>query len=387
MIGWLIIPLAALAPFVAPAATPPARAAAEQRVRAALDGYAHLAGRAYGESLREAETLKSAIAQMLAHPSQRSLGRAREAWIACRDAYGRTETFRFSGGPIDDRHPVTGIDGPETRINSWPIDEAFLDYVAGSPRSGIIGDLSSPLTEALLVRRNTAEDETQVTLGYHAIEFLLWGQDRRRDGPGQRPFSDYLPGHPVRERRRRCLSLIADRLVRDLATVKVEWDAGPRRYVDHFRALDPKDALGHALSGPATLAAFELASERIGVALSSGSQEDEQSCFSDNTHRDLASNIEGIAQVLEGDAGTPGLMLAVEAIDPALAEDARERLRRARELVYAVPPPFDAILLAPEDDPRRRTLQALAGELLGLAGDLQRAGAAFGARVVIGGGG
>ena len=297
-----MVSLATLAPVAA------ARPAADASVRAALDGYACLARRAYAESLGGAESLQMAVQAMLARPSERALAQARDAWVACRDGYGRTEVFRFSGGPIDDRHPITGIEGPENRINAWPIDEAFLDYVAGSPRAGLIGDLRTPLSEAVLVSRNVADDENQVTLGYHAIEFLLWGQDRRRDGPGQRPFTDYLPGDPVRERRRRCLSLITDQLVRDLASVKIQWEAGPKHFVDYFRALDPAVALGHALSGPATLAAFELASERISVPLSSGSQEDEESCFSDNTLRDLAANVEGIAQVLEGDAECPGLL-------------------------------------------------------------------------------
>ncbi len=384
MIGWLMVSLAALSTAQGvPAAKPPADAS----VRSALDGYACIAGRAYRETHAAAESLQVAIHGMLGQPSERSLARAREAWIASRDAYGRTEVFRFSGGPIDDRHPITGVEGPEGRINAWPIDEAFLDYVAGSPRSGLIGDLKTPLTDESLAGRNAADDENQVTLGYHAIEFLLWGQDRSRTGPGQRPFSDYLRGDPVRERRRRCLTLITERLVRDLASVKVQWEPGPRRYVASFRALDSKVALGHALSGPATLAVFELASERIGVALSSGSQEDEQSCFSDNSHRDLVANVEGLAQVLEGDAECPGLLRAIEAIDVRMAADVRARLDRARRLVYTIPPPFDAILMAPEDDPRRRDLKTLAGELLGLAGVLQRAGAMFGARVVIGGGG
>ena len=215
MIGWLMVSLAALATAQGVTA---ARPASDASVRAALDGYVRLAARAYRQSHSDAESLQVAVHGMLAQPSERSLARAREAWIACRDSYGRTEVFRFSGGPIDDRHPITGVEGPEGRINTWPIDEAFLDYVAGSPRSGLIGDLEAPLSNALLVGRNVAEDENQVTLGYHAIEFLLWGQDRRRNGPGQRPFSDYLPGDPVRERRRRCLSLITERLVQDLAT-------------------------------------------------------------------------------------------------------------------------------------------------------------------------
>jgi putative iron-regulated protein len=187
-----------------------------------------------------------------------------------------------------------------------------------------------------------------------------------------------------------------DRLVRDLRSVETEWTPGPKdeerkrwlqRYVYSFRALDPKDALGRALSGPATLAVFELASERIGLPLASRGQEDEQSCFSDNTHRDIAANVEGIGAVLEGDQGIPGLLVAIDAVDKSQGDDIRSRLERIRALAYSIVPPFDAIIIAPDDDPRRRTLQALAGELIGLAGALQHAGESAGAKIVIGGGG
>src|SRR5262249_42115256 len=154
-----------------------------------------------------------------------------------------------------------------------------------------------------------------------------------------------------------------------------------------FLAGDSLEALGHALSGPATLAAFELASERIQIPLSSGSQEDEQSCFSDNTHRDLVANVESIGLVLEGRGPTSGLLAAIEGTNPEAAADLRARLERARALVYSVTPPYDAILIAPKSDPRRAVLEALAGELLGIAGALQRAGTPVGARVEIGGGG
>jgi putative iron-regulated protein len=368
---------------------PGAEAAARARpartpLAAVLEGYARQAREAYAGAARELGSLRLAVQALLASPSPESLEQAREAWRASRAAYARTEVFRFSGGPIDDVHPVTGAQGPEGRINAWPIDEAYLDHVVGDAGVGLIQDLSVAIAESTLVERNAAEDETQVTLGYHAIEFLLWGQDTSRVHAGNRPSADYRSGDPIRERRGATLALLVDLLHRDVSHVADEWVPGPGRYVDVFRALPPAEALGRALSGPATMAAFELASERIGIPLSTGMQEDEESCFSDNTLRDLAENIAGIAAVLEGDRRTPGLLAALE---PARGREIRAALARARRLVASVPPPFDAILGAPEEDPRRRTLQALAGELLMLAGALQRAGETAGARAVIGGGG
>lgn len=357
---------------------------ASDSVSLALRAYARAAFAGYGEAVDSLESLRRAVTLFLEHPTRASLDGARATWIACRAPYSRTEAFRFSAGPIDGGVPGrTARGGPEGRINAWPIDEAFLDHVPGHPGGGLIGDLRVPIDESSLVSRHARDDDAQVTLGFHAIEFLLWGQDRQRDGPGDRPHTDYLPGDAIRDRRRTCLSLLVELLLREMQGVRDAWDPERGEHARTFPAGEPIAALGRVLSGPATLAAFELGAERVGIPLSSGEQEDEESCFSDNSHRDLAANIAGMVRVLEGAGDAPGLLIAVA---PAHAAEIRAHLARVQELVARVAPPIDAILVAPAADPRRRVLEALSGELIMLAGAIQRAGAAVGARVVIGGG-
>ena len=345
--------------------------------------YARRAHSMYSQSVRALEELRNEVRAFVSRPTPETLARARAAWVASRDVYCRTETFRFSAGPIDRADPVTGAEGPEGRIDAWPIDEGYLDYVAGAPRSGLLSDLSFPVAESTLVQRNAVADPRQVTLGFHAIEFLLWGQDHSRESAGKRPHTDFLPGQKVRERRAAFLALLVDLLIRDVKQVADAWRPEPGSYAAAFVALAPSDALGLALSGPATLAAFELASERIGLPLSSREQEDELSCFSDNTLRDLVADIEGIAMVMEGDEALPGLL---SALDGRNAADIRDRLARIRSLARSIPSPFDDILTAPDEDARRVRLQALMGELLSLAGAIQRAGEGPSARVELGSG-
>ncbi|MGK4567384.1 imelysin family protein [Flavobacterium sp. 3HN19-14] len=64
------------------------------------------------------------------------------------------------------------------------------------------------------------------------------------------------------------------------------------------------EALTNIYTGIATLAAAELAVERMDVALGNANQEDEHSCFSDNTHRDIALNLQGVINVYQGKYGT-----------------------------------------------------------------------------------
>src|SRR5690606_22032429 len=148
------------------------------------------------------------------------------------------------------------------------------------------------------IARDQVTDEADVTTGWHAIEFLLWGQDLSDTGPGARPVSDYLPGDPVRERRRLYLATLADQVVDDLDMLARQWDASaPDSYASRFLALVPHEAIGRIITGIAYLAGYELASERLAVALDSGTQEDEHSCFSDTTWQDFVWDLAGIKRV------------------------------------------------------------------------------------------
>ena len=395
MTGWLggrlifagVARLAAVPARAAPAGaagTSPALAAALQRW---VRNDAAITGRAYASAVADANRLRAAIGRLLAAPTDSTLGAARDAWRLSRLTYEPTEVFRFSDGPIDGATALGGREGPENRINAWPMDEAYLDSVAGSPRGGLIPQLSVPMDRALLEKSHGSADETEVTLGIHAIEFLLWGQDRDTVTAGQRPSTDFLPGDPVRERRRTCLGILADLLVEDLSAVSREWQPGAGRYAARFRQLPPREALRRVLNGAATLSGFELASERISVPLATRSQEDEQSCFSDNTVNDFASSIGGLGLVLEGDDDSSGLLELFRTLDPATASELRERLDQVRERMLEVPAPFDAVILSSPGDPRRHRYEALAGELIGLSGALRRAGARAGVTVTVGGGG
>lgn len=390
-LAWLVAATALVTLARALGATGPGAASNAAPFETALRAWVHddaaITARAYQHALAGAEGLQSAVTRFLDAPSGSTLAAAQAAWRASREGYEPTEAFRFSDGPIDGDSARAGHEGPENRINAWPVDEAYLDSVAGSPRGGLIPQLAIPMTRATLERAHGERDETEVTLGYHAIEFLLWGQDRDTVTAGRRPFTDFVAGDPVRDRRRTCLAILTQLLVEDLGAVSREWGPGENRYAARFVHLPPREALRRALTGAATLSGFEMASERISVPLATRSQEDEQSCFSDNTVRDLSSNVEGLALVLEGDGESPGLLALFQALDPSLAGDLRQRLYDVRQRMLDVPEPFDAVILSLVTDPRRRRYQALAGELIGLSGALRRAGARAGVTVTIGGGG
>ena len=320
---------------------------------------------AYASSLYSAEAMDAAIDAFLASPSEETLEAARQAWLVARVDYGPTEVFRFYGGPIDDEE--TGTEG---LINAWPLDEAYIDYVEGDPDAGIVNDPSGhpEITADLIVELNEVGGEANVSTGWHAIEFLLWGQDLNEDGPGDRPASDYTTAANA-DRRAQYLRVASDQLVAHLDELVDAWAPGRSNYRASFEALDADEALRLAFTGIGEMSRGELAGERMTVAYEARSQEDEHSCFSDNTTVDIIGNAVGVEMVLlgsyPGGVSGPGLLDVIASEDAALAHQLRGEVSTSVNNARLIPAPFDQHLRdgVSDNDPGRtqvlRTIEAL----------------------------
>ncbi|MEM1404631.1 MAG: imelysin family protein [Pseudomonadota bacterium] len=321
-----------------------------------LETNANIALAAYEDSVDTAKALKTAIDSFAANPTQAGLDAAKMAWLVAREPYGQTEVYRFRNSPIDSTNYMDE-DGPEGAINAWPLGEALIDTVVISP--GTVDDFetdqvgisssSTPIAgggavdgsdpavniiassvtidAALLDGSASADDERDVISGYHAIEFLLWGQDLNNNGMvtvgtdretavksngaanlaagGQRPLTDFTSDAGA-ARRLLYLQVATDKLIADLESVVDGWrDGVDGNYRDQFTTInntsEALERLTEILTGMGTLSEGELAGERMQISFSANSQEDEHSCFADNTHRDILLNAEGISNSFYGD--------------------------------------------------------------------------------------
>lgn len=328
--------------------TPAINMANAQKV---IDTNADIALAAYTDSVITAKALKTALATFKAEPTEANLTAAKKAWLISREPYGQTEVYRFRDTPVD------SLD-VEGSLNAWPLGEALIDYVntgndgddfdnvqigvtehglgtditatidvtSASTKAAntntIIGNTNIEINDALLAKGLAADDEHDVISGYHAIEFLLWGQDlnttdqsttngadrdqavNMTEAGGQRPLTDFTTDINA-DRRHAYLEVVVDKLIADLEAVQAEWEKGSTtNYRADFTtiadAADAKKKLTQILTGMGTLSEGELAGERMQIALSSNSQEDEHSCFSDNTHRDIWLNAEGVSNSFYG---------------------------------------------------------------------------------------
>ncbi|MFV0296045.1 MAG: imelysin family protein [Hyphomicrobiaceae bacterium] len=311
MVSTLIRGVAALALFIG--LSRPA-SATEPAATDVVKHYVALAEASYQEAYAGAKALQKAVDAFLAKPSEVTLAAARAAWIAARPSYLQTEAFRFT-------NPV--VDEWEGKVNSWPLDEGLIDYVDG-PSDGSENPLANANVVAsksvqvvgkaidvvnidadLLERLQEAGGiKSNVATGYHAVEFLLWGQDLHgtEPGAGERPYTDYDLQHCSHgncERRATYLKVATNLLVKDLAWIVAQWqpDGAASR---HIQSLPPAEAVVAIFSGLASLSYGELAGERTKLALLLHDPEEEHDCFSDNTHNSHYYDALGIENVYLG---------------------------------------------------------------------------------------
>ena len=302
----------AVASFAAPAV-----AQTDIEKRAVLTTYADIAQATYSDSLATARALQRAISTFLDRPSEPALVAAREAWKSARVPYQQSEAYRFGNAIVDDW---------EGKVNSWPLDEGLIDYVDSS--YGVDSDENplytanviangkvthggktvnaSPITwRTLRALQEIGGVEANVATGYHAIEFLLWGQDLNGTGPGagQRPWTDYARGAACTnghcDRRAQYLRVAAQLLVDDLAWMAKQWTADG----DARKSLTdnaPASGLAAMLTGLGSLSYGELAGERMKLGLMLHDPEEEHDCFSDNTHNSHYYDIIGMRNVWTG---------------------------------------------------------------------------------------
>ena len=323
--------------------------------RAVVGQYAAIVSASYEDSLAAARQLQQKIEALLATPSAPALEATRRAWLAARVPYLQTEACRFYDGPID---------AVEGWINAWPIDEHYVDYVAGDPEAGVINEVKKfpRITRELIVSLNEREGEKNISTGFHALEFLLWGQDLSTNGPGDRPWRDFTD--ETRHASRRCeyLRLATALLVDNLQTVTTAWAEGvTNNYRAEWLALDPDEALGRMFKGIGSLSGPELAGERLTVPYETKEQEDEHSCFSDTTHHDVIYNALGVQNIYLGrytrTDGTkiqgPALRDLLAQTDRAFADRLATQIDASLAAARGIPAPFDQAILGVNSAPGR----------------------------------
>ncbi len=349
--------------------------AAAPTADAVLGNYADIALATYEDSLTTAQTLQSTIDRLLANPTDANLNAAKTAWKAARAPYQQSEAYRFGNAVVDDW---------EGRVNAWPLDEGLIDYVDNGYGSesdenpyytaniianktlklgGVTVDATTINKKLLAETLHEIDDvEANVATGYHAIEFLLWGQDLNGTNPGagNRPVTDFDLNNCTGgncDRRRDYLSAATELLIDDLQEMVDNWKTDGAARTD-LMAKGPQGGLSTMLTGMGSLAYGELAGERTKLGLMLHDPEEEHDCFSDNTHWSHFYDAKGIKNVYLGEYTRvdgsmikgPSLSALVQAAAPAVDAELRGKLEKTEAAMQVMADtaeagnPFDVLI-------------------------------------------
>ncbi len=241
-------------------------------------------------------------------------------------------------------------------VNAWPLDEGLIDYTAAS--YGEESEENPSYTANVVANKNLtvggktvdasqitkqliAENlheingvESNVATGYHAIEFLLWGQDLNGTdgGAGKRPASDFDAKNCTAgncDRRAAYLKAATDLLVDDLQWMVNQWVKGgvAREAITNG---NQQENLATIFTGMGSLSY----GERMKLGLLLHDPEEEHDCFSDNTHWSHYYDAVGIRNVYTGSykhiddsmVNGPSISDLVVAKDKAADQDLRKHL-------------------------------------------------------------
>ena len=280
-----------------------------------LVNYSNIAEAKYKDALTLANKMHESIEDFMKDTNEGNFNKVKDSWLQARTIYQQTEVFRF-GNPI--------VDDWEGKVNAWPLDEGLIDYVDSTNYYPSENDFSNfnvianrklkvegELIDASVINTNLLSsklheiggNEANVAIGYHAIEFLLWGQDLNgtKKGSGNRAYTDFNLEKCTNDncdRRREYLLAASELLIEDLQYIQSVWSPEGQARLDLLN--DKENGLKRILIGMGSLSYGELAGERMKLGLMLHDPEEEHDCFSDNTHNSHYYNVVGIKNVFLG---------------------------------------------------------------------------------------
>ncbi|MEM6971634.1 MAG: imelysin family protein [Pseudomonadota bacterium] len=373
---------------------------------AVVENYADIAEAGYGDSLIAARAMGEAVDAFIAAPSAETLQAAKDAWLAARVPYQQTEVYRFGNAIVDDW---------EGKVNAWPLDEGLIDYVDGGEASdenpyavmnivasttlevsGTTIDATEITAELIEELHELDEIEANVTTGYHAIEFLLWGQDLNGTGPGagERPWSDYASGDACTngncDRRAQYLKVVTDLTISDVEWMANAWKEGGEARAE-LMAKGPSGGIQTILTGMGSLSYGEQAGERMKLGLMLNDPEEEHDCFADNTHNSHYYDGLGIRNVYHGryvriDGSVvegPSLSDLVAAADTGVDTRLTLALHETMQALGAIKTAAEAgmkydMMLDPANEVGGALIETAVQALVGQTREIERAVAALG---------
>lgn len=359
--------------------------------QAGLEAYTGLS-----RASQSAQVVDSKLASFLYHPNPMTHGELKQAWRQAYDDFLRAMVFAYL--PIQDppewysKH--IAYRDLLTQLDSWPIQGGYIDYVPGYPFSGIVNDLTLVIDEQTLRNQHLFTDNSNASIGYHALEFMLWGDNGERSphdffpqentapvllnegehnhenseaglDQGTEPAPEVhahteetnQPGMPEPQnhnRRRQYVQVISEVLQKDLIRVQRRWEPSTGYYAQLIQQSTPDNTLQAALIAAQRLISEEILNKRFTL---------ESSEFSASSARDIEMLLHGLQLWFnpEDDGLQEGsLMFLMEQASAAKAGAFMQQLEQSQQCLATL-----------NSDPEKAKVEQCKQQVIGLLSALQ----------------
>ncbi|MEE8056532.1 MAG: imelysin family protein [Pseudomonadales bacterium] len=175
---------------------------------------------------RQSLQLQQLIDNFLKDGTQANWQALKPAWQQTHNSWHSTQFFLS----VAQRQPLAlpEINRILGDIHSAPITPGYLDSIEGYPAGGLVFDGTVPITAEAIRHQHRLFDNTEIAIGLHALEFLLW----------QRQWEHYQPTittthtkiviplnkhHQPKQRRRNMLALLSQLIIEDSLRLTQLW--------------------------------------------------------------------------------------------------------------------------------------------------------------------
>lgn len=272
------------------------------------------------------KTLQTEIEGFIQQTDVITMDRARDAWLIAHSAYELTSLHRHFANLVLTQQDKLTLNQLQYQINHWPVLPGYIDYVDGYPDSGIVHDMNVVLELDSLREQHGFFDVSEASLGFHVIEYLLWGSNTNNDP--LRPASDYLLTTQLsadqanngfeldqlsNNRRRRFLAIAAQALLEDFQLLRTLWSENTllfQRRVEGAESADyvsSRELLSVFAESITTVLKEDLLLRSLYPMLNGDFTDSMQSPFSHSTVNTVSSQLNGLERLLlenQTDTGT-----------------------------------------------------------------------------------
>lgn len=280
-------------------------------IRNILIGYLNQIDTDYNTLATELTSLENQVAEFLESPQTSSMNSVRSGWLSAHSSYELTTLHRYFAEQILSEEEVLALYQFYYQINHWPILPGYVDYVGTYSNSGIVNDITVNIDIPTLREQHGAFDLAEASLGFHVLEFLIWGENLKRQD--ERPASDYFVitelnaseiegGFELDQlsnnRRRQMLVLNTQALLSDFNSSREIWSLGSETFRNELNALNGSEIIILLLEAMTSMLTEEMLIRSLYPLLNGEYMESIQSPFSHSTQNVVSAQLSSVERLL-----------------------------------------------------------------------------------------